>query len=95
MNVAGTINFTAALLKHGSWGHRDMGTHPSSMTLFLSDNRRIGLIEWDIPSLSEFEEIGLWFEDGVLVDYDGIMALPREAVAMLRAYGFTVPEDME
>ena len=34
-------------------------------------------------------------EDGVLVDYDGVMALPSEAVSMLRAYGFTVPEDME
>ena len=96
MNQAGTINFTAALLKHGSWGHRDLGTHPSSMTLWLDDNRRTGMIEWDIPSLGEFENIGLWFDDdGVLVDYDGVMALPREAMSMLRAYGFTVPEDME
>jgi hypothetical protein len=29
------------------------------------------------------------------VDYDGIMALPGEAVSMLRVYGFVVPEDME
>ena len=95
MNQAGTITFTAALLKHGSWGHRDMGRHPSSMTLWLDDNRRTGMIEWDIPSLNEFENIGLWFEAGVLVDYDGVMALPGEAVSMLRVYGFTVPEDME
>lgn len=95
MNQAGTITFTAALLKHGSWGHRGMGRHPSTMTLWIADNRRVAMIEWDIPALDTTEEIGLWFEDGVLVDYDGIMALPGEAVSMLRVYGFVVPEDME
>ena len=29
----GTTTFTAALLKHGSWGHHDLGQHPSTMTL--------------------------------------------------------------
>ena len=96
MNQAGTINFTAALLKHGSWGHRDLGIHPSSMTLWLADNRRTGMIEWDIPSLSEFEEIGLWFDaDRNLTDYDGIMALPREAIALLRSLSFNVSEEFE
>jgi hypothetical protein len=91
----GTTTFTAALLKHGSWGHHDLGQHPSTMTLYLSDDRSKGMIEWDIPAIDEVEHIGLWFQDGDLTDYDGTMALPPQAVAMLRSYGFTVGPDFE
>jgi hypothetical protein len=53
------------------------------------------MIEWDIPAIDEVEHIGLWFLDGDLTDYDGTMALPPQAVAMLRSYGFTVGPDFE
>lgn len=92
----GQCTFTAALLKHGSWGHRDQGIHPSTMTMYIAPDYRHGWIEWDIPSLSEFEEIGLWFDaDRNLTDYDGIMALPREAIALLRSLSFNVSEEFE
>ena len=94
MELVGTIRFTAALLRHGSWGSHELGTHPSRMDLYLTPDRRRGAIEWDIPSLDQTEEIGLWFDEaGALVDYDGIMALPRQAVSIMRVYGLTVPEE--
>jgi hypothetical protein len=94
MDKVAETTFTAALIKHGSWGYRPEGIHPSTMTLYLEEDCLSGVIEWDIPSLSEFEEIGLWFDSGRnLVDYDGIMALPREAVALLRSFNFKVSEE--
>lgn len=82
------------LVRHGSWGSRDVGKHPSTMTLYCEPRCHYE-IEWDIPGLDEVEHIGLTFEDRVLVDYDGIMALPHEAIAFLRAQGFTVPKEFE
>ena len=73
----GSTTFTKALIMHGSWGHREIGTHPSTMTLFLAPDNMRGGIEWDIPALDRIEEIGLWFDENRnLVDYDGVMALP-------------------
>jgi len=92
MEKIGSIEFTAALVKHGSWGNRDLGNYPSTMELYMDG--MTGFIEWDIPSLGEFECIGLWFDDDRnLTDYDGIMALPRQAVSLLRAYGFHVSDE--
>jgi hypothetical protein len=59
-----------------------------------------GYIEWDIPGLDAYEEIGLWFDIGVdgkrtLSDYDGIMSLPMEAVELMRENGIIVPEEFE
>ena len=94
MEQIGQCTFTAALIKYGSWGYRPEGIHPSTMTLYMDDDGLTGLIEWDIPSLSEFEEIGLSFDsDRNLIDYDGIMALPREAVSLLRSFNFKVSEE--
>lgn len=33
---------------------------------------------------------GLWFEGRELIDYDGVYALPREVVSMLKDLGFDV-----
>jgi hypothetical protein len=38
-------------------------------------------------------EIGLWFSDRELVDFDGAFTLPREVGEMLRSEGFQVNED--
>ena len=35
LEQVGSTTFTKALIMHGSWGHREIGTHPSTMTLFL------------------------------------------------------------
>jgi hypothetical protein len=92
MKTLATWNFTADLYWHGSWGSRDVGTYPSTMALMQSDDRY--WIEWDIPDLDTQEEIGLELEGTEVAGYDGIMALPSHATALLRAAGFTVGEDV-
>jgi hypothetical protein len=94
-----TFTFTAPLCFHGSWGFRDAGQHESTMRLYSwgwADKIRFG-IEWDIPDLDAFEDIGICTEvgpDGVLSleGYDGIMALPAQATALLRAWGIRVDD---
>lgn len=94
MNKVATVKFTAALIEHGLWGARSKGTHESTMDLYLSDDRRRGAIEWDIPALETTEDIGLWFDEhGELFDFDGIMELPREAVSLLRSFNFKVDDE--
>jgi len=38
---------------------------------------------------------GLWFEDNVLIDYDGTFELPKEVFTALIEMGITVPEEFE
>ena len=79
MQTIGTLELPPTPMHmHGSWGARDVGTHGSTMTLY-EDNESY-FIEWDIPALEATETIGLVFDD-------------REAVTLIRQYGFTVPED--
>lgn len=100
MNKIDTHTFTAALRSEGSWGASALGTHESSMDLWLDEDRTKGFIEWDIPALETTEEIGLWFEKGragrmYLTDYDGVMSLPKEAIALLRKNGIQVGREYE
>lgn len=40
-----------------------------------------------------YAEGGLWIEAEVLIDFDGIYALPIEVAEWLRSLGVTVPEE--
>lgn len=86
-----------AMVFAGSFGEHAVGTHASTMELYVHDGRAgSGVIEWDIPSLERTEQIGLtWDNTKTLLDYDGVYALPNEAIAFLKAQGFTVPSDFE
>lgn len=93
-----TKTFTADLYYHGSWGSRDAGRHQSTMTLTFTGDR--GDIDWDIPAIDDGAYIGLTFDIGpkgerTLIDYDGVMALPAEAVDLLREAGVTVPNEFD
>lgn len=94
-----SYTFTAELITQASWGGRELGKHESTMDLyFRTDNT--GFIEWDIPELEMGEEIGLTFEfdaKGVrtLCDYDGVFALPKEAIELLRRNGVIVSKEFE
>lgn len=85
--------FDTELILEGSWGSRDIGKHKSTMTLW-EERGPVYSIEWKVPDLGRTEHIGLTFERGRLVDYDGVFSLPREAIALIRKAGFTVPRDM-
>lgn len=94
-----TNTFVSELIREGSWGSRAIGTHESTMDLYLnSDNT--GYIEWDVPDLEVTECIGLWFEidttgKRTLSDYDGVFSLPEEAIELMREGGILVPEEYE
>lgn len=78
------------MITHGSWGSSDIGKHASIMEIWDNENGVPSMIEWDIPSLEETEHIGLTFEDKELVDYDGIMEMPKEAVYFLEQLGYNM-----
>lgn len=99
MNIA-TIRFKASIYKESSMVSttQDLGEHQTEMTLYINDqDSRYGSIEWDIPSLDEFVDIGLVFAEDrtTLIDYDGTFSLPSQAIQLLRDEGFIVPEDFE
>jgi hypothetical protein len=96
MKSTATFTFESALYTHGSWGSRNIeGTHACTMEFFEADNAGHACIEWYAPSLDMSESIGLTFEmrEGkrTLTDYDGIFALPAQAVSVLQQLGIVVP----
>lgn len=95
MNQIDEMTFTARLQLEGSWGARALGKHESTMTLYMAEDDRRGMIEWDIPALDDVEQIGLWFKDKELTDYDGVHSLPREAVELLRRNDYVVGPDFD
>jgi hypothetical protein len=70
-----------------------LGKHTSTMELFhVSENRYC--IEWDIPTLDETYNIGIWVEDGTktVTEYDGVFELPEQAVKLLQNNGFNTDD---
>jgi hypothetical protein len=97
MNIA-KVTFTSPVNKENSFTAWSLGEHESTMELHLRDeDNTVGWIEWDIPSADEYVEIGLWFgtDRTTLTDYDGVFALPDQAIKLLRDNGFHVGEEFE
>jgi hypothetical protein len=68
-----------------------LGKHKCTMTLYgFEHDPDYYFIEWDIPTLDECENIGIWCEAGTktLRDYDGVFQLPDEAIELLKENGF-------
>ena len=88
----GFYTFTSPINEEGSWGQRNLSKRTkSTMTLFLGTDNS-GRIEWEIPALDYFTDIGLTFEISptgkrTLVDYDGVMSLPKQAAKLMRMHG--------
>jgi hypothetical protein len=100
MKPVASKTFTSELIKEGSWGERDLGTFESTMDLYEMEGDAGRLyIEWEVPDLDEFEEIGIWVEmvDGkrTLRDYDGVFSLPEQAIELLESHGIVVPEEFQ
>ena len=71
----------------------------STMTLYYYRDTT-GYIEWDIPEIEETYEIGLTFEfdkqgKRTLTDYDGVFAIPQQALDLLQEQGVDVKEMRE
>lgn len=88
--------FRTEMIEEGSWGSRDLGVSDNEMLLYVSqDNPGRGFIEWNIIDLERNEEIGLRWDPRTmeLQDYDGVMCLAEEAIALIREYGIIVGQD--
>jgi len=93
-----SVEFTSPIVReHSMLAHADpLGTHKCKMTLMKSRNVDARFdyyfIEWEIPTLDEYVEIGIMTKTGTkkVVDIDGVFELPREAVALLKKNGFNV-----
>ena len=72
----------------------ELGTFENEMTLYLSESGEKGFIEWYYFNENEdgCEEIGLWFDNGYVVDYDGVFSLPEQAVELLKERGYDCSE---
>ena len=75
------------LVSEGSWGSKELGEHNWSMTFFINESGDYGRIEFDAGDAG-FEEIGLWFNDKTLTDYDGVFEIPHQSVTMLKELGY-------
>lgn len=64
-----------------------LGEFESEMQLYY-DNNGSGFIEWIVDELDMVEQIGLAFEDKVLVDYDGVFSFPEQGIILLEENGF-------
>lgn len=89
--------FKSPINMEGSWGQRPVADETGSvMELYYYPNGQ-GFIEWEIPEFELFENIGLTFEfdpEGkrTLVDYDGVMTIPDQALDLLEKHGVNVTE---
>ena len=97
MKQLATTTFTARIVREYSSSPNPvgLGTHKSTMTLYRLDTPGRYAIEWDIPSVEETVEYGIWTENNILVDYDGSFSLPSQAIQLLRDNGVTVPVEFE
>jgi len=78
----------------------ELGTHKYTLTLYWYEGTPTtghGTLEFNIPTLGETNQIGIWTEEGELVDYDGIMGyMPEGSVELLNSVGITVgPEFLD
>lgn len=67
----------------------------STMELWADNQGAPMSIEWNVPELDFYAEIGLEFDGQELVDYDGVFELPKEAIKLIRKAGYTVPKHFE
>jgi len=100
MKSVAIFRFESAVYYHGSWGSRSVPkTHRCTMEFYESEeDANYAEIEWYIPSIDEVEHIGLSLgmtEGGKrkLIEYDGIMAMPAQAILVMQQMGIVVDED--
>lgn len=86
--------FQVAPRYEGSWGSTPASEGLVEMTLSLTiiEDEDRGYAELFIPAIDEYAEIGLVFEGGALVDYDGVMTIPDQLLDMLDELGFNTSE---
>lgn len=90
-----TKTFTAPLgIDDGYRNHAiaDAATHTFTLTGEKGDDYLC--VEWDVETKDAeyYEVIGLWFNNGTLVDYDGVFELPVQLLDWLTELGYNTEE---
>jgi hypothetical protein len=91
------VTFYSPINKENSFGEWNVAKRTkSTMTLYYYRDTT-GYIEWDIPKIEETVEIGITFEfdkngKRTLTDYDGVFAIPRQALDLLEKNGVDVAD---
>lgn len=85
--------FTSQINRETTFMSEELGVYESEMELSMNEENTEGFIEWIVDSLDECICIGIWVENKILIDYDGVFSLPVQAVELLRKAGFEVTED--
>lgn len=100
MKPVDSLTFREELHMEGSFGAYSIGKHDCELNLWLDENRLQGFVEFtygqDLVDMGHVDvaEVGLWFNAaGELIDYDGVMSFPPQAIGLLERNGFTVGED--
>lgn len=95
----GKHEFLSPINLEGSWGGRNLAKQAKSVMelYFYKSNANHATIEWEIPKLDMVEQIGLTFEidakgKRTLVDYDGVMTIPDQAMDLLEKHGVDCTE---
>jgi hypothetical protein len=93
------LEFKSYLVSETSYGSTPMGEHFNRMELIIHKSGNTGYIIWNfgLEAANEDEEvIGLTFNGNKEVcDYDGVYALPKQAIALLRSNGYDLDDDMK
>ena len=74
------------LIEEGSWGSRDIGKRSWEMILWEEKPSKVYQIEWIIAG-GDYERIGVWVNDGVMTDYDGVMSINDHALKLIESIG--------
>jgi hypothetical protein len=76
-------------------GEMELFLHTDPTTRLLSDSKNgCGSIEWTVEELDICEHIGVWWEDGKIIDYDGVFEFPKEAAKLMKKFGVTTPKNI-
>lgn len=97
-NLIGSCKFMSPINMENSFGSHNLSKNTESeMDYYLHDGGKTGAIEWIVDECDLCEGIGLWFDfdkDGkrTLVDYDGVFAIPTQALDLLEKHGVDVKD---
>jgi hypothetical protein len=93
------LEFKHELCLESSYSRIDLGMHFNRMELKIDKSGYYGHIIWNYGKNAADEDetvIGLSFNgNGELCDYDGVFDLPKEAIQLIKANGYTLDDDMK
>ena len=93
----GKLEFDSPISLDRSWGNTPLSDKAHSTMELYFHKDTTGFIEWCVEELDIVENIGLVFEidaqgKRTLTDYDGVFAIPDQALDLLEKHGVDVVE---